>query len=105
MILFNTGYLSRGWPSLLAELVAVDDGTTASSFGGNDGGADGQGLVGSMSPFMPGRFMLVFIEDILTVWLLKSSFNFLITKSFVGKVVILFKGTSIQVKNGVRSFS
>ena len=95
MILFNTGYLSRGWPSLLAELVAVDDGTTASSFGGNDGGADGQGLVGSMSPFMPGRFMLVFIEDILTVWLLKSSF--LNTKSFVGKVVILFEGTSIQV--------
>ena len=54
MILFNIGYLSRGWPSLLAELVAVDDGTTASSFGGNDGGSDGQGLVGSMSPFMPG---------------------------------------------------
>ena len=105
MNLFNIGYLSRGWPSLLAELVAVDDGTTASSFGGNDGGSDGQGLVGSMSPFMPGRFMLVFIEDILTVWLLKSSFTFLITKSFVGKVVILFKGTSIQVKNGVRSFS
>ena len=71
-------------PSLLAELVAVDR-ITAPSFGGNDGGADGQGLVGSRSPF---------IEDILTVWLLKSSF--LNTKSFVGKVVILFKGTSIQ---------
>ena len=51
-------------PSLLAELVAVDS-ITAPSFGGNDGGADGQGLVGSRSPF---------IEDILTVWLLKSSF-------------------------------
>ena len=76
-------------PSLLAELVAVD-GITASSFGGNDGGADGQGLVGSRSPFM-----LVFIVDILTVWLLKSSFTFLNAKSFVGKVVILFEGTSI----------